>query len=113
MADFSPLEFISRQFHTNGLITEDGNIENPAAIATFHPQCIISSAKRIGSDDKADNDNYSYENIAFSFYFPETSMVVEHCVNATIWHRNKSCIKKQPTTEGFRKVWKCPNDIAN
>ena len=112
LADFSPLEFISRQFRTKGLITEDGNIENPAAIATFHPQCgIISSAKRTGSDDKA--DKYSYENLAFSFYFPEPSMVVENCNNDTIGHWPKSCIKKQPTTEGFWKVCKCPNEIAN
>ena len=102
LADFNPLELKSSQFDTNGLITEDGNIRDPAAIATFHPQCIISSAEHIG--------NYSYENIAFSFYFPETSMVVEHCDNVTIEHN--FCIKTQPTTaEG--KDWQCPNTIAN
>ena len=63
LADFNPLELKSSQFHTNGLITANGNIRDPAAIATFHPKRIISSAKRIGSDDKA--DKYSYENSFF------------------------------------------------
>ena len=111
LADFSPLELKSPEFQTNGLITENGNIRNPAAVATFHLQRIISWAKHTGSDGKA--DKYSYENIAFSFYFPEPSMVVEHCDNAPIGHN--FCIKTQPTTaEGvLRKVWKCPNEIAN
>ena len=111
LADFNPLELKSSQFDTNGLITANGNIRDPAAIATFHPQCgIISSAKRIGSDTNDKADKYSYENIAFSFYFPETSMVVEHCDNVTIEHN--FCIKTQPTTaEG--KDWQCPNTIAN
>ena len=105
LADFDPLQLKSPEFQTNGLIRADGSLENPAAIATFYPRCIISWAKHISSDP----DRYSYENVAFAFYFPEdgSSMVVDHCAKIEVGHN--FCIKTQPTIGG----WKCPNEIAN
>ena len=106
LADFDPLQLKSPEFQTNGLIRADGSLENPAAIATFYPRCIISWAKHILSGNP---DKYSYENVAFAFYFPEdgSSMVVDHCDTKEVGHN--FCIKTQPTIGG----WKCPNDIAN
>ena len=103
LADFDPLQLKSPEFQTNGLIRADGSLENPAAIATFYPRCIISWAKHILSDNP---DRYSYENVAFAFYFPEdgSSMVVDRCATNEVGH--KSCIKTQPTKLGG---WKCPN----
>ena len=105
LADFSPLQLESPLFDTNGLIT-DGNIQNPAAVATFYPQRIISWARHMKS---ADPDRYSYENVAFAFYFPQEQgfMKVDRCTESNVYHTG--CIKKQPAIGG----WKCPNEIAN
>ena len=96
LADFNPLQLESPLFDTNGLIA-DGNIQNPAAVATFYPQRNISWARHMKSNDP---DRYSYENVAFAFYFPEdgSSMVVDRCATKEVGHNF---------------CWKCPNDIAN
>ena len=101
LADFDPLQLKSPEFQTNGLIRADGRLANPAAIATFYPRCIISSTL---------SAKYSYENVAFAFYFPEdrSSMLVDRCAKERVGHN--FCIKTQPTKLGG---WKCPNEIAN
>ena len=109
LADFDPLQLKSPEFQTNGLIRADGSLENPAAIATFYPRCIIWRAKHISKPKSADPDRYSYENVAFAFYFPEdgSSMMVDRCAKNEVSHN--FCIKKQPTEGSY--VWKCPNAI--
>ena len=95
LADFDPLQLKSPEFQTNGLIRADGCLENPAAIANFYPRCIISwAAKMI-------KHTYSYENVAFAFYFPEdgSSMVV---VGDRKIVDHNLCIKKHGQ--------KCPNN---
>ena len=95
LADFDPLQLKSPEFQTNGLIRADGCLENPAAIANFYPRCIISWAA------KTIKRTYSYENVAFAFYFPEdgSSMVV---VGDRKIVDHNLCIKKHGQ--------KCPNN---
>ena len=108
LADFDPLQLKSPEFQTNGLIRADGSIRNPAAVATFNPRCIISWAKHIFKPKSADPDRYSYENVAFAFYFPQEQsfMKVDRCTESVVKHTR--CIKTQPTEDGDWK-WKCPD----
>ena len=98
LADFDPLQLKSPEFQTNGLIRADGCLEDPAAIANFYPRCIISWAA------KTIKRTYSYENVAFAFYFPEdgSSMVVVGDRKIVDHNLHNLCIRKHGR--------KCPNN---
>lgn len=96
---FNPLTplTMSEQFQTNGLVTVNGQIGNPAAISIFSPNYVIKKLQGL----------YSYETAAFAFYFPtedgSLSMSSRNCSKKPVIH--KKCTKTQPPQ------WKCPNDL--
>ena len=49
----------------NGLISDDGNIEDPSKIPEFKAQHIVNPEKVSGH-----YNSFSWENVAFAFYFP-------------------------------------------
>ena len=112
LREFDPLTPNSKQFRMNGLINENGQICNLDVIPTFHPEYIISWSKHESQPTEVEADKYSYEHVAFAFYFSQKdSMRVdpEKCSESIVQHTY--CIKTQPTFENGKRCWKCPNNI--
>ena len=102
LSAFDPLELESKLFKTNGLIDHSGKIIDATGIPTFSPEHIITWAN---------GESYSYETVAFAFYFPQPARSIrvdpECCFESRVEHKEDFCIKKQPDDGEM----KCPNDI--
>ena len=89
------------KFH--GLTTTNGSLLDYKTTPTFNPEYIITWANRCS--------DYSYETVAFAFYFPSEAGVLainrRFCSEKEIMHKEERCIKKRPpkTTK-----WTCPNN---
>ena len=91
LSTFDPLECESKLFQTNGLIDGSGKIVDASAIPIFNPEYIIKWAN---------GESYSYETLAFVFYFPDTAerhlkVGQKRCSEKDIIHKKSYCIKKQ------------------
>ena len=109
LSEFEPLQPMTKQVHTNGLIDANGKIIDATAIPTFNPEHIVTYIYDKGVKERK---RYSYETIAFAFYFPENrsimSIVPTCTYEGTIDHSNKYC-KKTVRNKGSKR--KCPNEI--
>ena len=104
--DFEPLDREPYPFSANGFIGHNGKVVNPAAVPTFHARYNISWSKHFSEEEP---EYYSYENVAFAFYFPHKGsfMKVKEYTKCDVDHRQEFCNKLQPTEDD----WLCPNDM--
>jgi hypothetical protein len=96
--DFALLQPFNDKFEANGLFCDDGRLINSTAIATFHPQNIISWMG---------GQSYSYATAAFGFYYPDQKLIVtrENTNRSEIKHDPKFCAKMILD----KKTYKCPS----
>ena len=102
LEDFDPLEPESHPFSMNGLIgsDRDGKIKTPGATPTFRTKHYIVFW---------DGGSYSYENVAFAFYFPHEGSFMRVEKYTKQYFDHSLCIRTQPSSPAKFSKWKCPD----
>ena len=93
-------------FEDNGMISQDGNVQDFSKIPEFKAQYIVNCIR-----DGGRYNNFSWENIAFAFYFPsgdnEFRCSVDLVMKGNIRHSH--CISRRRSPSSGKML--CPNDF--